>query len=341
MTQEMRMSGRRVLLYYAWSRPGETRAPLTIIDDRFPAIFELRRLFYPRFERLSDPASVDQGVAGFLDHVQKPNFAAFAEQAEAQTGHPVLQVERVIDDGTATPLDDTLTAGIDTIVIISFDSLRTAQAASEAEIEAVRRFLADPDHLIFVCPHHDIGEATEVATDRRVERQTAEYLHHGDHASPPRQGFGGFARTLLAGLGVPVENRYGLRPAPAPDGSPLPIEIDRALDTLGLLEGVATLNLNPHLPQLERIGDAKNRMQVLARQAIDPAAPPHPFTQAGRMSFDALLQSGPDTFAGRLLVCDTTTFSATAGGLDSLRKLWSNVLSRPKQESHRLSQVRP
>jgi hypothetical protein len=72
-------------------------------------------------------------------------------------------------------------------------------------------------------------------------------------------------------------------------------------------------------------------MDVLARQAIEMAAPPHPFTQDGRTSFDALLQSRPDTFAGKLLVCDTTMFSSTAGGADSLRRLWSNVLSRPRR----------
>jgi hypothetical protein len=326
------MSRRQVLLYYSWSRPGETSAPFTVIDDRFPAVFELRRLFYPRFERLSDPASVDQGIAGFLDHIQKPNFAAFVEQAETQTGHPVTQVERVTDVGTVMPLDDLLLAGVDTIVVISFDSLRTEQKASGPEIEAVRRFLSNPDHLIFVCPHHDIGEATEVAAAERVERQTAEYLHHGDRASPPRQGFGGFARTLLAGLGVPVENRYGLRPAVAPDGSPMPIEVERPLDTLRLLHEVETFNLHPHLPQLERVGEAAERMDVLARQPIDLTAPPHPFAQGGRTSFDALLQSRPETFAGRLLVCDMTIFSATAGGLDSLRRLWSNVLLRPKRD---------
>jgi len=330
------MSGRRVLLYYAWSRPGETNAPLTVIDDRFPAVFELRRLFYPRFERLADQASVDQGVAGFLDHIQKPNFAAFVEQAETQTGCPVVQVERVIDDGTVTPLEDALIAGRDTIVVISFDSLRTGQTASGPEIEAVRRFLTNPDHLIFVCPHHDIGEATDVATDKRVECQIAEYLHHGDRASPPRQGFGGFARTLLAGLGVPVENRYGLRPAAAPDGSPMPIEVERLFDDLGLLQGVKAFNLHPHLPQLERIGEAVSRMDVLARQPIDLTAPPHPFTQDGRTSFDALLQSRAATFAGKLLVCDTTMFSSTAGGLDSLRRLWSNVLSRPRAKGRRV-----
>jgi len=325
------MSGRRVLLYFAWSRPDETGAPLTMIEDRFAAIFELRRLFYPKFEPLADSAHVDQGIAGFLDHVQKPNFAAFAEQAAVQTGHPVTRIERVGDDGTRTLLDEALIADVDTIVIISFDSLRTGQSATSAEIAAMRGFLGETGHLVFVCPHHDIGEASGVSGQSRIERQTAEYLHHGDHGIPPRQGFGAFARTLLAGLGVPIENRFGLRPAVEPDGSPAPIEVEPELDALRLLEGVRTFNFHPHLPQLERVGESALRMDVLARQRIDLSAPPHPFTQDGRTHFDALLQSRSGVFAGRLLVCDTTLFSSTAGGVDSLRRLWSNVVSRPRR----------
>jgi hypothetical protein len=60
-------------------------------------------------------------------------------------------------------------------------------------------------------------------------------------------------------------------------------------------------------------------------------APPHPFVQAGRSSFDALLQSRPDTFAGKLLVCDTTLFSSTAGGADNLRRFWANAIQRPER----------
>lgn len=325
------MSDRRVLLYFAWSRPAETGAPLAVIDDRFPAIFELRRLFYPKFESLSGRADVDQGIAGFLDHIQKPNFTAFADLAEALTGNPVIRAERVSDNGVETPLDDRLIAEADTIVVISFDSFRTDQVAAETEAAAIRRFLDNPDHLIFVCPHHDIGETADAAREEREERQIAEHLHHGDPGIPPRQGFGGFARRLLAALGVPVENRFGLRPAKTADGVPAPVEIDHALDVLGLLRGVATFNLHPHLPQLERLGPAAARMEVLARQAIDPTAPPHPFVQDGRSSFDALLQSSPDTFAGKLLVCDTTMFSSTAGGIDDLRRLWSNVLQRSRR----------
>ena len=163
------MRGRQVLLYFAWSRPAETSAPLAVIDDRFPAIFELRRLFYPKFERLSDGGKIDQGIAGFLDHIQKPNFQAFAEQTEALTGHEVIQIERITDDGAMTPLDGAL-ANVDSIVVISFDSFRTNQTATTAEVEAIRHFLDNPDHLIFVCPHHDIGEAAGSAGESRVER---------------------------------------------------------------------------------------------------------------------------------------------------------------------------
>lgn len=324
------MTQRRVLLYYSWSRPAEAGAPLTVIEDRFPAIFELRRLFYPKFERLSDPSRVDQGIAGFLDHIQKPNFTAFCEQAEALTGHPAHQAERVGDDGKEIPLDDALIADADTIVVISYDSFRTGQTASRAEIDAVRRFLDDPDHLLFVCPHHAIGETGDATGQEREDRQAADHLHHGDPAAPPRQVFGGFARTLLAGLGVPIENRFGLRPAVAANGDPAPAEIERARDVLGLLRDVDAFHLHAHLPQLERIGAATERMEVLARQPIDLTAPPHPFTRDGRSTFDALLQSGPDTFAGKLLVCDTTMFSSTAGGVDNLRRFWSNMLVRPE-----------
>jgi hypothetical protein len=322
------MSDRKLLLYFSWSRPAETGAPLVEIDERFPALFELRRMFYPKFEGLSDPSQVDQGIAGFLDHIQKPNFAAFAALAEHLTGSPVVQIERVGDDGVQNLLDGALIDSADTIVVISFDSLRTDQQAQINEVEAIRRFLDTPDHVIFICPHHDIGDVSDVATETRRDRQLAEHMHHGDPAIPPQQGFGGFARSLLASLGVPVNNCFGLRPAATADGAPAAIEIDRTLDILHLLRDVDAFNLHPHLPQLERVGAAAARMDVLARQGIDPAAPPHPFTQHGRSSFDALLQSRPDTFAGKLLVCDTTLFSSTAGGVDNLRRLWTNLLSR-------------
>lgn len=324
------MVTRQVLVYYAWSRPGEIDAPLHVIDDRFPALFESRRMGFPRFHEFSDPQEFDQSIAGFLDHIMKRNFTAFVDLATALTGQKVREIERVADDGTLTPLDTGILNGVDTLIVISFDSLRTVQTAATSEIEAVRAFLADTDHLAFVCPHHDIGDITDVPEDESLQRQIEEFHHHGDKTIPPRQRFGGYARSLLAGLGVPVENRFGLRPAAVADGSPAPIEIETTLDRLGLLENVSSFNLHPHLPQLERHGEAVAKLDVLARQRIDLDAPPHPFTR-DRASFDALLQSRQDAFAGSLLVSDTTLWSSTAGGVDSLRQLWANVVQRPRR----------
>jgi hypothetical protein len=323
------MSGRKTAVYYAWSRPGEIGAPLGVIEDRFPSLFESRRMLYPRYHEMSDPSRFDQSIAGFLDHILKTNFTAFAEQASAQSGHPVLETERVADNGKTTPLN-TILDGIDTLIVISFDSFRTGQEAEAAEVNALRAFLDNPDHLAFICPHHEIGAADHLSDEERFKLQEAEFFHHGDKTLPPRQQFGGFARSLFAGLGIPVENRFGLHPAAAPDGSPVPIEVENSNDRAHFLNGVATFNLHPHLPQLERLGEAAAKLDVLARQHIDPNATPHPFTKDGRFTFDALLQSRPETFPGTLLIGDATLFSSTAGGVESLRQLWSNIVQRPR-----------
>ena len=206
------MTGRRVAIYYAWSRPAEIGAPLAVIENRFPALFESRRMLFPLLEELADPSRFDQSVAGFLDHLLKANFIAFAEQARAQTGHLVNEVERVNDGGVQTSLDDAFLDGIDTLIVISFDSLRSGQQASAAEVSAVRTFLDDPDHLVFVSPHHDIGDAENLPGAERLRLQEEDFLHHGDRTIPPQQRFGGFARSLLAGLGIPGAESFW--PAP-------------------------------------------------------------------------------------------------------------------------------
>src|SRR6202044_3161916 len=88
-----KMAQRKLAFYYAWSRTEEIGAPLPIIENRFPALFESRRMLYPRFEEFSDPSRFDQGIGGFLDHIMKANFADFVAQATAQTGHAVIEVE--------------------------------------------------------------------------------------------------------------------------------------------------------------------------------------------------------------------------------------------------------
>jgi hypothetical protein len=217
---------RKVVVYYAWSRAAEIGAPLEVIENRFPTLFENRRMGFPRFEKLADPARLDQSIAGFLDHIVKRNFADFFQLAALLTDHPVTEIERLPDGGHLAVLDAGMLDGCDTLIIISFDPLRTGQTATDAEIEAMRKFLARPDHLAFVCPHHDIGDVPDLPHEERLQRQFADFRHHGERTIPPQQQFGGFARSLLAGLGVPVENRFGLHPATEADGSPAPIETE-------------------------------------------------------------------------------------------------------------------
>jgi hypothetical protein len=279
-------------------------------------------MLYPRYAELADPDRFDQGIAGFLDNILRRNFADFVERARVATGTPVLEVERVAADGTCTPLARELVSDLDTLIVISFDSTRTGQRADATEPDTLRGFLEVPGNLLVVAPHHNIGDDPE-----------AEFRHHGDRTIPPEQRFGGFASSILGSLGVPVDNRYGLRPAASPDGSPAPIEIEHEADRLRLLDGVATFNLHPHLPHLERVGTAADRLNVLARQPIDPTAPAHPFTASGHTTFDALLQSRPGVFAGDLVIGDATLWSSTAGGTRSLRRFWVNILSRPDRST--------
>jgi hypothetical protein len=308
---------RRIAIYHAWSRLGETTAPLEVIENRFSTLYEERRMLYPRLAEFADPARYDQGIGGFLDHFQLPNFVAFAELAATLVGVPVIEIERADAHGVQVPITGELLADIDTFVVISLDSIRTGQEASDDEIAALREFLDVPGNLLVVAPHHNIGD------DREVE-----FSHHGDRTIPPEQRFSGFARSILAGLDVPVENRFGLRPAKLPDGDPAPIECELELDRLGLLEGVTTFNAHPHLPHFERCGAATEKLDILAAQSVDPNAPPHPFTADGRATFDSLLQSRSGVFRGDLLVGDATLFHSTWGGVESLTQLWINLLNR-------------
>jgi hypothetical protein len=182
------MTNRQTALYFAWSRPDEVEAPLGVLEDRFPALFEVRRLSWPALEHLADPLRFDQGIDGFFDNIQLPNFKTFCDLAASWTGNPVRIAERRTD-ACLVRLDAEFITGADTLIVMSFDSSRTKQHASDEEIDAVRRFLDDPEHVLFVCPHHDIGRADKLL----------EHRHHGDPGIPARQSFGDFGISLLNG----------------------------------------------------------------------------------------------------------------------------------------------
>jgi hypothetical protein len=128
----------------------------------------------------------------------------------------------------------------------------------------------------------------------------------------------------MAGLGAPIRNRFGLRPARTEAGEPVPFK-QAAEDRFGILAGVPYLNLHPHLPHYERVGAGANALEVLARQVVQPDAPAHPVIPAGD-DFDAILQSHPEAGLGRLVVCDATLWTSAFGGLDGLQVFWKNVI---------------
>jgi hypothetical protein len=156
-----------------------------------------------------------------------------------------------------------------------------------------------------------------------------EYAHHGDPLVPRQQRFGKYTRSLMKGLGVAVENRFGLRPATVPGTSQIaPLTAMRDLDTRGWLAGVTTFNFHPHLPHYAVTTDDRRSIHVLARQPIDMSKP-HPFTNAGNREFNAFLWMPPSgTRAGDILLADLTIFTTLFGGDESLDRLWKNIATR-------------
>ena len=155
-----------------------------------------------------------------------------------------------------------------------------------------------------------------------------EYAHHGDPLVPRQQRFARYMRSLIRGLGIPVENRYGLRPAVV-DGTNriAPLNVAKDLDTRGWLAGVTTFNFHMHLPHYAVTAEGEKSVHVLARQPIDTSRP-HPFTLAGNTELNALLWMPPSgKRAGDVLVADSTIFSTLFGGDESLERFWKNIAS--------------
>ena len=143
---------------------------------------------------------------------------------------------------------------------------------------------------------------------------------------PRQQRFGQYTRSLMAGLGIPVLNQWGLRPALVSGTNELaPLSANRDLDTLGLLAGVTTFNFHKHLPHYAVTTDDPKSVHVLARQPIDLARP-HPFTDAGNREFNSFLWLPPrGERSGHILMADSTIFTTLFGASDSLNRFWRNL----------------
>ena len=146
-----------------------------------------------------------QGIAGALELFFRA-WMPFQQLVAEVTGHVVPVFQRVDQAGYRLPLDERVLADADTLLVFGLDHLLTEQEASADEIDAVKRWLAARRHVLVLGPHHDVGISTD------LNERAMEYAHHGDALVPRQQRFGKYTRSLMKGLGVPVENRYGLRP---------------------------------------------------------------------------------------------------------------------------------
>ncbi len=314
---------RRASIYIAWSYPAEANRNITELDNRFSTMTEVRRVLWPAYEvpRFADPLQFQQGVAGALELFFWA-WVPFQKLVGEVTGHAVPVFQRVDQAGFAQPLDERVLDDVDTLFLFGLDHNVTGQMPADAEIEAVRAWLRREGTRLVIGPHHDVG-----ATDD-MEQRAMEYAHHGDLLVPRQQRFGAYALAILHALGIPVENRYALRPA-VREGTRdkiVPLNAFRDVDTKGILAGVESLNFHMHLPHYALTRD-DGTARVLAKQAIDLSRP-HPMTLSGETEFNTLVWAPPaGDRAGDVVVCDSTVFSTLFGADESLERFWKNLVS--------------
>jgi hypothetical protein len=309
---------RRITMYISWSYPAEAHADLGG-DNRYSALAEARRIFYPAMEQFSDPKKFDQGIPGTMDMFTS-DFKPAQQLMQEATQQPVPILERVDRTGQLTPLDERTISDVDTLIVLGGDHLCTSVRPNVAEAEALRHFLSREGTRLVICPHHDVGASPDWATREK------EHKHHGDAVVVGQDRWSSFARALFEILDIPVENRYGLSPAKIKGTTePVPMSIMADLDAPGLLRGVTNFNAHMHLPHLALTRDDKS-VRLLATQPINPDAPPHPFTEAGNQEFNALLWFPPNgKRAGDVLVTDVTHFMTMFGGAESQKRFWQNL----------------
>lgn len=315
-------NGRTTKFYFAWDRGQEAKQDLADFNDRYPALFELRRQEWPALEVLaSEP---DQSIGGFIDRLILGDFQPACGVIGEQTGIDPQIIERVDKAGRETPLDAAVFDEADLVIIVSLDH---DQKPDADELAAAAAFLKRSDARLVVSLHHSLGLSDDPIL-QEIERR-----HHGDLLTPPRDDIGGFGRALLAGLGLPVVNRYGLAPAAVGDGAPATLVKATDLPSADILEGVETFNLHPHLPHFQIQPAAARQIDVLAKQYFRTASDqPHPFqlSAEGRSGlFNAFLRARGDAArSGEVLICDATLWSPSFGGEASLKRLWRNLAQR-------------
>ena len=231
---------RRMSIYWTWSYPWESQRDLAEMDNRFSTMTDVRRVAWPAYETQEwSAAQFLQGIAGTLELFHRSTLS-FQKIAGETTGHPVAVFQRIDQAGYKLPIDERILADADTLMVFGLDHIASEQEAAPEEIAAIREWLKRDGSCLLLAPHHDVG-----FTGDPKQRQM-EYLHHGDPLVPRQQRFGQYTRSLMKGLGVPVHNTYGLRPALVKGTNEIaPLTAFHDLDSLGLLQKCPDAQLPP------------------------------------------------------------------------------------------------
>ena len=147
-----------------------------------------------------------------------------------------------IRPGYRLPIDERILADTDTLLVFGLDHLLTEQEASPDEIEAVHQWLTREGKCPGSRPHHDVGISS------RPERRAWSTRITAMRWCPRQQRFGKYTRSLMKGLGVPVENQFGLRPAWSRARGRSRRSTPTATSTTGLAQGRDHFNFHKHLP---------------------------------------------------------------------------------------------
>ena len=240
---------RRISIYWTWSYPWEAQRDPAAMENRFSTMTEVRNVLWPAYETPEwSAAQFLQGIAGTLELFHRSTLS-FQKIAGETTGHPVAVFQRIDQAGYRLPIDERILADADTLMVFGLDHILSEQEAAPEEIAAIRQWLKRDGACLLLAPHHDVGFTAD------MKQRQVEYLHHGDPLVPRQQRFGQYTRSLMKGLGVPVHNTYGLRPALVKGTNEIaPLTPFHDLDSLGLLRNVPTLNFHPHLPHYETGG---------------------------------------------------------------------------------------
>jgi hypothetical protein len=310
---------RRITMYNTISYPLEVNADLADFNNRNIAMFELRRLLYPKYEWASGP-EYKQGIAGPMD-MFLADFRDCLQFMTEVTEHSTRFLLRVNPEGELCLLDERVLADTDTLILISADHLKTGQQPFPVEIEALHEFVGREGVRLIICPHHEVG----LSDDPEVREM--EHLHHGDVFVGRQERYSGFARALFDAFNLPITNQWGLNPAKVPGtNEPAPLAIREDLDTPGVLRGVKTIGAHAHLPHFAVTTDDPTSVRVLATQRVNPEAPPHPWVQAGNTEFNAVVWLPPNgERAADVLVTDLTRFMAMFGDKENLQRFWRNL----------------